>query len=211
MRIFKLIVVKIWKQLLILTLLLTLDLFASLGIIPRQSELLIMLTQFFRTWGLPAIAVCSFLENVAVFNVYFPGSIVILTGMALTAGEPWLAVATFFAIACPSLLAHALNFWAGHLRARSDPIQIHQVEFFLAFWHPQTAALATFKAGDAGWPVGRFVRYLLVSALSWYLFWALIMYHFGMAAGSTGWLLVLFYLYLIAWIIQDLLKIVRGH
>jgi membrane protein DedA with SNARE-associated domain len=111
----------IWEirvQLLMLATISLLVVLGNLGLIPSPIDIAAYISDAFDRFGLPAIAMCSFLENIVGFNVYFPGSIVILSGMAWTAGNPLLALKVYLAIVAPAMLAQHVNYLAG--RATAD-------------------------------------------------------------------------------------------
>lgn len=180
------------------------------NVIPKEDVLLERIKSWFDLHGLGAIAAIAFLENVVAFNIYFPGSIVILAGMGMTQGNPRQAFLTFLAITIPSQLAHVLNFAIGKFRSGDRAAaNVTFVELILAFWHPQTASIASLRCGDAGWPARQFFWRLPVAAFSWHTFWAVAMYFAGAAGGSLRWLVWLFYGYLLLWVIQGLSRATR--
>ena len=197
----------------------------SIGIIPGQKWLMEGLSAFFDSHGLPAVAACSLIENVAGLNVYFPGAIVILTAMSLSAGDPARALATFAAIVLPSLLAHCFNFFLGRLGKsgfgartknrntdRVEEASPSLVEFVLALWHPHTGAIVSIRSGAAGFPFRQFLLRLIPVSLAWNSFWGLLMYFYGGLSGmGSGGVLVLIILYLIGWAAWDVWQAQRVH
>ena len=65
------------------------------NIIPPVSEMIFLLNNLFLKYGIPIIAFSSFIEHLVGVNVYFPGSVVIVTAMTLASGNLPLAVAVF--------------------------------------------------------------------------------------------------------------------
>lgn len=200
-----------WKPTVVAGCGLGLHLLGIVGAIPREDALLVGLTSWFETYGIWAIVPVALLENIAPINIYFPGSIVILAGMAITKGNPWLAFATFIAITVPSQIGQIINYRVGKLKATQDgcsPISL--LEFILAFWHPQTASIASLRCGNAGWSTKVYLCRLVVVATCWHVFWAIIMYNAGGTAKSLVWLVWLFYGYLAVWIIQGFRAALKG-
>lgn len=196
-----------WKPLVILVCVLALQILALFELIPGEEALLEGLRTFFRSYGLLAVGVVSFFENLVVFNVYFPGSIVILVGMGMTHGNPSWALLTFVAITIPAQLSQILNYGIGRIRPAKGTKGSGSVsvwELILAFWHPEMAAIASLRCGHAGWHFLRFLFWLPIAALIWHTFWALVMYHVGGTDASLRWLSWLFYAYLAFWFLLGL-------
>src|SRR5688572_20218787 len=91
------------SQLTLIGLLGLLYLLSAMDIIPSPKELSHLISNLFLTKGLPVIAVFSLLENTVGINFYFPGAFTILAAMSMTAGNPHMAIATYFVITIPSM------------------------------------------------------------------------------------------------------------
>jgi len=214
-----LIINKIKSQLLILVFLVTINLLACMGYIPSTIELTDILISIFNTHGLLLIALASFLENIIGFNVYFPGSILILTSMSLTAGDPKKAVLVFILIVLPSTLAQNINYLIGYFSTKEikkqNLIKLSKIKlgllFGTTFWHPHTTAITCMASGSEGLNYIVFLKYFIVFSLFWNMFWAITMYHFGYFAKATSNLTLFFYIYLVLWITWDVVKILKGE
>ena len=170
---------------------------------------------FFQSNGLPAIGLLSLVENLVVANIYFPGSVVILLAMSLTAGNLQLAFVTFLWIIVPSAFAHAINYGIGRFggakvaKLTDGPPggEPSMIEFALAFGHPHTAAFVSFRAGSSRMPPKRYISRFLPVSLAWSTFWAIVMYNVGGSVGGVaGYWIYLIYAYLILWAAWDLWK-----
>ena len=196
----------------------TINLLAHFGYIPDTNELTEILSAIFNKYGLPLIALASFLENIVGLNVYFPGSIVILTSMSLTAGDPGKAVLVFIAIFLPSTLAQNANYLIGYFSTKNlkkqNLIKLSKIKLGLlfgsTFWHPHTTAITCMASGSEGLSYVVFLKYFIVFSLFWNVFWAITMYHFGYFAKATSNLTLFFYIYLVLWIAWDAFKILKG-
>lgn len=192
------------------------------GVIPPPEVLIEQIVHLFNRHGLPIVAFFSFVENVVGVNAYFPGSIVILSSMALTAGNPTLAVLTFLAIFIPALFAQVFSYLLGK-RFQTDDIVNESLPpaenknansktwlvFLSTFWHPHLAALTCIAAGSEGVAFKRFVKYLLPTSLVWNSFWGITMYTFGNFIKPNSTLVILFVVYLIVWAAWDVYKLYK--
>lgn len=182
---------------------------ASIGLIPTIKELMVFLIAFFKSYGLIAVMLCSFIENIAGLNIYFPGSIVILSAMALSAGNPKQAILLFFIITIFSIFAHIINYYSAkkikHLNIRNqDPPGLS--EFLLSFWHPHFAAIVCVKCGWSDTPANLFLKRMISVAILWYIFWAIMMYYLGSltVTKNPNRLIYVFCIYFILWGIWDI-------
>lgn len=204
------------------------------GILPSAAALDSTLQAWFREEGLVAVAAISAVENVAIFNFYFPGSLTILVAMASTSGDIQSAIAVFMAIVIPALVVQAVvNYGSvGYIARRMDGWQryrllrdMHRLTFrglLLVFglfcWHPQFAAAATAACGAARVPARRFLVAFLPPFLVWNLFWGVLMYkrgHGGVVSGPffgiftvvvAGWLLI----EVVRWVISRRVPLTRS-
>lgn len=203
---------RIIPQLCVLGALSLLHLLALNGMMPSPERLTAQVENLFAKHGLPLVALCSFLENIVGVNAYFPGSIAILAGMALTAGNPTRALQMYFAIVIPAIAANQLSYWIGwRLRSRTDRLSISGAKkiwtwFLLTYWHPHLAATTAMASGAGYLKYRTFLRYFLVASLSWSIIWGLTIYHFGQELELRSNLVSLFYVYLVAWIVWDLIR-----
>lgn len=207
----------------LLALLLVLQTLSWVGAIPATADLTDEVSRFFDRFGLPAVAICSFLENLVVVGVYFPGSIVMVTAMALSAGNPSRALATFFCIVLPAVAAHHLDYlvgrYAGSGRSsaatttRQPPTRRKSAKmwlwFFSTLWQPNLAATTSLICGDERIPYLRFIRYYAVVAPFWTITWGTAIYLAGSAPDSPVIFVGLFYVYLGLWIIHDCRQFLR--
>lgn len=187
-----------------------------IGIIPTIYELLDYLKVLFQKYGVVAVMICAFFENIAGFNLYFPGSIVILTSMALSAGNPKMAFSLFVIISVFSILAHLANYLVFRLLDKKNDKKENcpkLSEYFLSFWHPHFAVVVSIKSGARGVPFIIFFKRMVVAAISWYIFWAVVMYSYGTLTVSKNafGLIWLFLLYLIIWTIWDIVNVRKGN
>lgn len=209
-------------QLALLGGILTLALLSKQGILPSTSSLMQSIKGLFEKHGLPLVAICSFLENIVGFNAYFPGSVAILAGMALTAGDPTRALLTYFAIVLPAGSANVLSYLSGRYLARkeeyspdSDRTNIEHANqswmlFLATYWHPHLAATTSFAVGIKGMLFKSYLIKFTIASLVWSAFWGLAVYHFGVFINEGRDLTILVYSYLIIWAAWDVFNAFRG-
>jgi hypothetical protein len=104
---------RVRATLLLLLIVLVLDSLSRAGILPSQELLNHEIRTILLERGPLALAFVTILESTVGINLYFPGSILILTTMALTAGNVPLAMSTFSVIFIFLCLTYSLDFIIG--------------------------------------------------------------------------------------------------
>lgn len=190
-------------QLIILGAIGTLHFIAHLGAIPSPAGLNHFLQIAFKEYGVPLVAACSFLENLAIANGYFPGAFTILAGMASTSGDPARALIMYLAIFVPAVIANLLSYWIGRLAEGNNPDankEGSRWRFWLTYWHPQLASITAFEIGsDHSVGFSRFAMRAALPCLAWSIFWATCIYWTGTVADVGGYFWSGFILYLVVW------------
>lgn len=189
------------------------------GVTPSPSDLQSELVRLFDEHGVWVVAPVSFVENLGGLNIYFPGSVAILTAMALTSGNLERAILIFFVIVLPSFTAHQLNFLGGRLfgASRADFLGENRLDFrtrrglvvgFLAtLWHPHFTALTAMVSGAEGMCYRRFLAYFTPIFLGWNTFWGVTMYFWGAFARQGEGMFSFFWAYIVGWAAWDIWKL----
>lgn len=186
----------------------------AVNILPSIQEISAWLVIFFDRYGLVAVAVLSLIENIVGFNAYFPGSIVILTAMAMTYGDPVLGTKTFLVIFIFALIAYNVNYFLGNKILSSGDINNHvnknnkfkkrmKYWFFSTFWHPHFASITSLVCGSENVKYKDFILNALLFGAIWNVFWALMMYNFGSILNNSSEFNLAIYIYLIVWLLVD--------
>jgi membrane protein DedA with SNARE-associated domain len=203
---------RLFLPLSVVALLFTLHILGAYGLVLPPSDSIQLISEQIRSGSLLLIAALSFVEGVALINAYFPGGGVILFAMASTAGDLRRAFLTFIAIVVGSALAHQLNYWAGRAIVRKSPnadsIDVVAAptlfEAFASYWHPHSGSLYSLRSGSDGVAYKQFSFRFAIAFGMWNIFWGVLMYLLGHVPASSSDLMILFYLYLGWWIVQEL-------
>lgn len=183
-------------------------------VIPEPRELSQKLSHLFSHYGLPLVILCSFLENLAGVNSYFPGALTILTAMALTAGQPAKAIATYLAIYLPALVANILSFRFGLLTRQQgveNGLSVKKTCMWIAatYWHPQLASLTAYSIGSKNLRFRTFVKCSFPISFAWSVFWAVLIYTSGLLVDFTSYLFLLSFIYAIGWSLLEIFTYLR--
>jgi membrane protein DedA with SNARE-associated domain len=195
-------------------------LLTALNVIPPTAEISLRLQEFFESYGLIAVSLISFLENIVGMNAYFPGSIVILVAMAMTAGDVEKALLTFLFIYVPAILAHHVNFLLGRLGSGEKKLENYEASvrkkftnrrsisylYLVTFWHPHFTALSCLASGAEGVSYKQFIGWFIIISFSWNVFWGTLMYNIGGLSGREFNFIPIMIGYIILWAIYDYWK-----
>ena len=210
--------------LILLVFLAALEILSRFGIIPTDEEISLIIGRALDKYGLITIAPLAFLENLVGFNVYFPGSIVILTTMALSAGNPLQAVIIFLIYYLFAVFAYHIDFFASErlksisifgIKFQSQKLSKRNISwplwlrFLVFFCHPQLASLFCVQLADEKREYSQIIKYLLVFTFGWTLFWSILMYSVGMSSGRNVDLKAFAYIYLFGLLVSDLYQYFR--
>jgi membrane protein DedA with SNARE-associated domain len=200
-------------QLIVLIIFIVLSVLGYLHLIPNSIELLHFFIANIQKFGIPLIFVASLFENAIGINTYFPGAIVIFSGMAITKGNLMAALLTFLAIYCSTIVANCINFFIGKYAAskiKEDKPKVLWVFMAKNLWHPYLASIASFKLGFSNVSFHLFFFNFVAVSFFWNLFWGIIAYHFGGLLTSDPELFIyLFIIYLFVWITKDVYAVLK--
>jgi membrane protein DedA with SNARE-associated domain len=200
-------------QLTLIALIVGLEVLSRVSLLPSPAQLSQELAELIKTDGLPLIVLASFLENLVGVGTYFPGSIALVTAMALTAGDVHRAFLTYWAVVIPAIAANLTSYVVGSLAKRAVSSQESRSSGALAlwyattYWHPQLAGVTAMASAAEGIPFARYVTFFLPISLAWSITWAIFLYHAGRVFNVPSALAPLFYVYLAGWLLWD----IRGY
>ena len=207
---------QVWLPLVIWLCYVVLLLAQHLGVAPSTDSIVTSLLEHLASNRLLWVIISSFIENIIGASLYFPGSIIMLTGMAQTAGSPPDAITTYFTIYFSSAFAQQINFLIGRLTATDSQknVQCNATRLWLTcfttFWHPQLAAVTCYSFGtNHSLKYRQFAWPFLTFSITWSIFWALVIYRYGGAIATPElfrWLVVA---YLAIWTLRSIMNAIR--
>lgn len=178
-----------------------------LNLLPPITKIELFILEYYKDYGLYAVGLLSFIENLPAINSYFPGSIAILTAMSITNGNPILGFYTYLTIYLFAYIAYIISFFIGRyfITTKSKTIEKEKtifILFFFSFWHPHSASLASMTAGSEGLSLKFFFIYMTIVSFFWNSFWAILMYNIDISLLETNGDLIniLISLYLFIWL-----------
>lgn len=120
---------------------------SSTGIIPSTSEILILLGEIYKKFGILGVFIASFLEGIVYLGLYFPGSMIIVMSLFVSGGS----LIEYFKIALTVGLAFTLtatiNYSLGFsLSKKKQPEKTGKFLFF-SLLHPHFISFYFFNEG----------------------------------------------------------------
>jgi hypothetical protein len=211
-----LIVRKLRVQLLLVGVLCLVQGLAALGAIPPSEHLSQRLIHLLEQGGFWLVALFSFVENLPGLNVYFPGSVVLITRMSLTAGYPGVALLTYLAIVLPAIAANMVSYWIGRRLAPNSAVAAPAEKklwwwYLSTYWHPQLAAMTALASGSSGIPFIRYAQHFLPISIALSFIWGLALYSLGSVGPIRESVFPLAWVYVLVWIAWDVYKFVREN
>lgn len=202
----------------ILSFLLFTDFLAWLGYLPSKLESFSFLATWLAENGVVFVFLLALVENLALINVYFPGSIAILAAMAGAIGSWYLVFSVWLAVTAGSVLGLSITFLfatrildrkkiASNLDESDQFIARHWIVMALtSFWHPHVASLTCILLAQKKASYWLFLRISLLGNVVWNTFWTAVVLTLGnvFAEGIGG--LMLIYAYLAIWAVVSFVR-----
>jgi membrane protein DedA with SNARE-associated domain len=177
--------------------------------LPPEETLAQIARTYLDRYGLAIVLISAYLEGLLLIGWYFPGNLVVVLALVLTADEPARFVAVAAVAGAGLLSAYATNFVAGKygwyrlllafgLREPLDNAQRRLARYglsaiFTTYWQANLASCTSTAAGILQFPPARFVVYSVIAETLWAAFWASIIFFMGSAALSlVGFRMILF-------------------
>ena len=163
--------------------------------LPRDEELVAVLTPYFEKYGLWFLLASAVLEGVLLVGVYYPGSFVIFFGVILAGKDIGQVALVLLVVTLGMIFGYMLNFALGKYgwyrlllrfglgepieRAKERLTKYGSRAIIGSYWHPNFAALTATAAGILDYPFMRFLVYSLGSAIVWNTLWGALTYILG--------------------------------
>jgi membrane-associated protein len=198
-----------------------LGLYNLLGL-PQPKEILMYAQSSYSEHAYLMVFLGALGEGLLMFNLYFPGSVMIVFGVTLSKGNPLKALVLVTLVVTAFLIDAVINYALGRYgwyhflvkigmkpsleRAKLRVERKGWVTIFSTYIHPNVGALTATSCGILQLPFRTFVLYSLLSLIFWNALWGLIVYYFG----STVLQYASFTAFTIVLILWSLFAVVRG-
>jgi membrane protein DedA with SNARE-associated domain len=163
--------------------------------LPSDAELVVIVKNWFATYGLWIVFVGALIEGFLLLGQYFPGGFIIFLGV-ISAGKHIPRAAEVVSIVCLAFfISYTLNYWVGkygwyrllikfglkqsleHAKEKLEKQGLNAV--ILSYWEPNLASITATAAGILQIPLRKFQIYSAVGIIVWNIFWGVLVYSLG--------------------------------
>jgi membrane protein DedA with SNARE-associated domain len=170
--------------------------------LPSPQEVYDGIVRLYHDYGLVIVAAAAAIEGLVLISLYFPGSGVILIGVAASRGDPTRAVAVVAIVTLAFIVAAQINFVVGYfglhglilkmggskwLKRAQDRYARNGV-YILApcFVHPNLGGFMSVAAGIGRLQWRKFFIISVASIALWNVFWGFVAYLFAQVVESVA-------------------------
>lgn len=163
--------------------------------LPQPDEFLALAKDYIEKYGTLVLFVAAVAEGILAINWYLPGSVVIVLGVSLAAGDPVKAIELVSIVTLGFVVTALLNYVLGYLawyrfllflglraplqKAKGWFTRWRLAALYIGFFHPNVGALIATSCGIFRYPPVWFVVHSVVAIVVWNALWGLVAYHIG--------------------------------
>lgn len=161
--------------------------------LPEPDQVYQVVIELFEEHGLVIVAVCAFVEGIVLVNLYFPGSAVIVIGVAAAGGDIPRVVAVVAVTTVAFVLASQVNYFVGFLGLHTIIERFGGTRWLQAahkryekhgilvvppsFVHPNIGAFMSVTCGLARMTWRHFTALAVASILVWNILWGIVAFY----------------------------------
>lgn len=165
--------------------------------LPSEDETIQIVSDWLAEYGLLIVFIGSLLETLLFIGFYFPGSVIIFLGVALSP-DPVRAFLAVLAVSAGMLAGYSLNYLLGKygwykiflklgmkrgVENAQTKMQKNDIRYiFYTYWNPGLASFTSTAAGILQLHYKRFLVLMLLAIAVWNTFWGILVYSLGESA-----------------------------
>ncbi|MEK7161201.1 MAG: hypothetical protein AAB729_00735 [Patescibacteria group bacterium] len=185
--------------------------------LPKDDELLAVVSQFINHYGLWIVFASAFIEGVLIAGNYFPGGLVVFLGVLASGNNIPKAAFVIILVTLAFGSAFSVNYILGkygwykllvkfglstQLETAKSKLEKNSFKaIILSYWHPNIGALISTSAGILKMNFLKFVLQSLPVLLFWNAFWGILVFFLGKQALNLVLSLKYILPVIIAWLI----------
>ena len=188
--------------------------------LPPEETIIQIAKTYLDRYGIVIVLLSAYLEGLLLIGWYFPGTLVIIFALIVSAADPLAYIQVALAAGSALYCAQVTNFFIGKygwyrlllafgLHAPLENAKRRLTKYglsaiFTTFWQANLASLISTAAGILQFPASRFAALAFLAQGLWLTFWATLIYLLGTAALSlAGFRIIL--LAILVWIAARLI------
>jgi membrane protein DedA with SNARE-associated domain len=162
---------------------------------PKGDELILIIKNFFKEYGLWMVFFSSILESAVILGNYFPGGVVIFFSVASSKGDPLLAILTVFIVSIGFFIGYFIDYILGkygwykliiklggesQIEKAKQKISTHSFKaIFNSYWEINLASITATACGILQINLKQFLKESTISLVFWNMAWGLLVYFLG--------------------------------
>ena len=170
--------------------------------LPPEETIIQIAKTYLDRYGIVIVVLSAYLEGLLLIGWYFPGTLVIIFALIVSAADPLAYIQVALAAGSALYCAQVTNFFIGKygwyrlllafgLREPLENAKRRLTKYglsaiFTTFWQANLASLISTAAGILQFPASRFAALAFLAQSLWLTFWATLIYLLGAAALSLA-------------------------
>lgn len=163
--------------------------------LPEREQLIAIVKEWFRQYGIWVVFVSALIEGVLLFGNYYPGGLVIFLGVISAGGDVTLTVGVVFTVCVALFIAYYANYLLGKygwytilakfgmreaIERTKQKLLKHQFSAIMgSYWFPNLASITSTSAGVLQLPVKKFLVHSAIGVLVWNSLWGTLVASLG--------------------------------
>lgn len=166
--------------------------------LPKEEELIQIITEFFNRYGLWVVLISSIIEGALIIGNYFPGGVVVFLGVISAGHNIPKIVLTVTVVVIGFFIGYLLDYAMGKYgwykmlikfgmkdQLEKAKLKLSKQSFnaiFLSYWEPNLGSVTATAAGILNIPLPKFLFESLIGLVVWDAFWGTLVASLGKQA-----------------------------
>jgi membrane protein DedA with SNARE-associated domain len=190
--------------------------------LPKEDELIKIITEFFNRYGLWVVLISSIIEGALIIGNYFPGGVVVFLGVIAAGHNIPKIILTVSVVVIGFFIGYLLDYVMGKYgwykvlikfgmkdQLEKAKLKLSKQSFnaiFLSYWEPNLGSVTATAAGILNIPLPKFLFESLIGLVIWDAFWGALVATLGKQALNLVTNLTYIIPIVVIWIVLILVK-----
>jgi membrane protein DedA with SNARE-associated domain len=189
---------------------------------PKGDELVLVITEFFNTYGLWMVFVCAILESALLVGNFFPGGLIIFLSVIAAGHNVPKIVLTASIVSVGFFIGYGIDYMLGRYgwyklltkfgmkeqieHAKAKLIKQSFNAIILSYWEVNLASITATAAGVLKMDVKKFLFESTISIIVWNIFWTILVVSLGTKALDLITNLIYVIPVIVVWVVVIVIK-----